>query len=399
MSFAEQVDYLRMWTPETPNWDGPMREGLAGTLQAEVKAQPVFFFENASQFTGLDPVYSTALVRGFSEGLVGRTVSNWEPFWAFASWVLAQPDPETEIQDEFSGETRLGRRWHYCRLEIARFLDATLNGELASLPLTERASVWQLIAMLTRDPSPAPADEAPEDKCRMDPFALSLNTVRGEAMHAVFSFIHWIRSHSPEAAPGGENLGDVPEARAALEAGLDPQLEPSLTIRSIFGANLPRLAHWAEAWLCDHLEEIFPTQGQDELREIAWGTFLRFSRVNSRALALLRQQYSAAIAKMSQDVLVEHRGKDARVSLGQHLVVYYCRGSLDFEQPGDLLAAFFARVPEPVRAEVLAFVGRSLAQSNEPIPPEIFARLLKLWNWQVQRATTAGGAGFQDKVA
>jgi hypothetical protein len=52
-----------------------------------------------------------------------------------------------------------------------------------------------------------------------------------------------------------------------------------------------------------------------------------------------------------------------------------------------------------VRAEVLAFVGRSLAQSNEPIPPEIFARLLKLWNWQVQRATTAGGAGFQDKVA
>jgi len=399
MPFAEQVDYLRMWQPETPNWDGPTREGLAGTFLAEVKTKPVFFFENASQFTGLDPVYATALVRGFSEGLEGKGIFNWEPFWAFASWVLAQPDPETEIQDEFSGETQLERRWQNSRLEIARFLDAILNDKLASLPLTERAAVWQLIDALTRDPNPAPADEAAEGKCRMDPFTLSLNTVRGEAMHAVFSFIHWIRSHSPEAAPSGGNLDDVPEARAALEARLDAQLEPSLTIRSVFGANIPRLAHWAEVWLCDHLGEIFPAQNRNELGDIAWSTYLRFSQVNSKAFTLLHQQYTAAIARMLQDGLVEPRDRDARVSLGQHLVLCYCRGGLDFEQPGDLLAAFFARAPEPVRAEVLAFVGRSLVQSNEPIPPEIFARLLKLWNWQVQRATIGGGAGYQEVVA
>jgi hypothetical protein len=399
MPFAEQVDYLRMWQPETPNWDGPTREGLAGIFQAEVEAQPVFYFKHASQFTGLDPVYATALVRGFLEGLAGKTVSNWGPFWVFASWVLAQSDPEAEIQDEFSGETQLGRRWQDCRLEIARFLDATLNDKLASLPLTERAAVWQLIEALTRDPNPAPADEAPEGKCRMDPFTLSLNTVRGEAMHAVFSFIHWIRSHSPEAAQSDGNLDDVPEARAAFEARLDAQLEPSLTIRSVFGANIPRLAHWAEVWLGEHLEEIFPAHGQSELRDIAWGTYLRFSHVNSRAFALLRQQYTAAIAKIPQDGLVEPRDRDARVSLGQHLVLYYCRGGLDFEQPGDLLATFFARAPEPVRAEVLAFVGRSLTQSHEPIPPEVFARLLKLWNWQVQRETTPGGAGLQHEVA
>jgi hypothetical protein len=399
MSFAEQVDYLRAWKPETSNWDSPVREGLAGILQAEVKAQPLPFFENANQFAGLDPLYSTALVRGFSEGLGGKTVLNWASFWAFAGWVLAQPDPETEIRDEFSGKTQLGRRWQSCRLEIARFLDATLNGTLAPLSPAERASVWPLIDVLRRDSNPSPADEVREDERIMDPLTLSLNTVRGVAVHAVFSFIHWIRSHSPTEFHGGRNLDDVPEARGVLETLLDRQLEPSLTIRSVFGLNLTRLEYWAETWLRAHLEQVFPVPGQDEQQRIAWETFIRFSLADSKTLALLHQQYSAAIAAMSPPGLERRRQHGTLVCLGQNLVMNYCRGILDFEQPGDLLKAFFARSPEPVRTEVMAFVGRSLAQSNGPIPTEILARLLRLWNWLVQRETPAGGPGFHGKAA
>jgi hypothetical protein len=58
----------------------------------------------------------------------------------------------------------------------------------------------------------------------MDPYTSSLNTVRGEALHAVFSFVHWIRSQSREAISGSQDFDDVPEVRAALEAFLDPQL-------------------------------------------------------------------------------------------------------------------------------------------------------------------------------
>jgi len=399
MPLAEQVHFLRMWNPATPSWDGPVREGLAATLQAAVTSQPVSFFEHADQFAELDPVYATALARGLSEGLEGKTISNWKPFWAFASWVLTQPDPEIGIRDEFSGETGLGRRWQNCRLEIARLLDAALNGELAPLPLAERACVWHLIDVLTRDPNPAPVDEVSEDERVMDPFAMSLNTVRGMAVHAVFSFVFWIRSHAPRSDQGARNLDDVPEARAALEALLDPQLETSLTIRSVFGANLTRLTYWAEAWLSDHLEQIFPEQGLNEQCEIAWQTFIRFSRVDAKTLALLRQQYSAAIATMSQDAVAGPRHLDSRVNLGQNLVMSYCRGVFDFQHPGNLLAAFFTRAPEAARGKVMAFVGRALAQPNGPLPIEMFARLLKLWNWLVQSETPSGGPGFQDKAA
>lgn len=399
MPFGEQVGFLRTWKPNTSNWDGPVREGLAAILQAEATARSVYYFEHADQLTGLDPLYSTALVRGFSEGLDGKSVLNWKPFWLFATWVLEQPDPEIEIRDEFSGLTQLGRCWQSCRLEIARFVDAILNGKLAPLPLIERKSVWQLITALMRDPRPVSAEETHDDEHVMDHLALSLNTVSGVAVHAVFSFVSWIRSHSPEGARAGQSLDDVPEARDALEALLDPLIESALTIRSVFGANMTRLAYWAETWLRDHLERILPVQGQNDQSEIAWKTFIRLSHTNLKTFVLFRQQYSAAIARMPQNVLREHRHRDSRVSLGQILVVSYYQGILDFEQPDNMLEAFFTRAPESVRADVMAFVGRSLAQSKELISPEVFARLLTLWNWLVQHEDPSGGPGFQDRVA
>jgi hypothetical protein len=160
---------------------------------------------------------------------------------------------------------------------------------------------------------------------------------------------------------------------------------------------MTRLAFWAETWLREHLEQILPVQGQDDQSEIAWKTFIRLSHTNSKTFALFRQHYSAAIARMSQDVMGEHRHRDSRVSLGQILVVSYCRGIL--EQPDNMLEAFFTRAPESVRAEVMAFVGRSLAQSDGPIPPEILARLLLLWNWLVQHESPSGGPGSEYKAA
>jgi hypothetical protein len=338
-------------------------------------------------------------VRGFSDGLDEKTVSNWKPFWLFATWILEQPDPDTKIRDDFSGSTQLGRRWQPCRLEIARLVDAILDGKLALLPLNERKSVWQLIAALMRDPRPASAEETHDDEHVMDHLALSLNTVWGVAVHAVFSYVRWIRSHSSDEVQGGQDLDDVPEARDALESLLDPRIESALTIRSIFGANMPRLAFWAETWLREHLERIFPVQGQNDQAEIAWKTFIRLSHTNFTTFALFRQQYSAAIARMPQDVLGKHCHRDSRVSLGQILVVSYCRGIIDFEQPDHMLETFFARAPGSVRAEVMVFVRRSLAQSDGPIPPEILARLLTLWNWLVQHESPSGGPGFECKAA
>ena len=170
-------------------------------------------------------------------------------------------------------------------------------------------------------------------------------------------------------------------------------------MRSIFGANITRLAFWAELWLREHLGRIFHVQGQDNLREIAWDTFIRFSHPNAKTLSLLQAEYATAFARMPQDTGDVRRHEDARVCLGQHLIMNYWWGSLDFEKPDDLLAAFFVRAPETVRAQVMAFIGRSIAQSTESIPPDILGRLVKFWNWRIALAIAVKGVGFQNELA
>lgn len=398
MPLPQQIDYLRTWEPGQSGWDGPTREGLAATLQVQVKADPVSYLEVANRFTELDPTYVSRLLMGLREGLKGSQVTDWGPFWALARWIIQQPDADTEMQDELTGRLRRGRRWRYSRLEVTRVLCAVLEHGLAVLPLSERASVWEPISALMHDPDPGPEDEK-HGGSGSEPFNLSLNTVRGGAVHAVFAFVRWVRSHSPEASQGGCDLNDLPEARDALEACLDSRNEPSLTVRSVFGANLAGLAFWADSWLSEHLHAIFPTEGHDDLWDAAWATFMRVSPPRPKMLGLLRRQYADAITRMPSNAWMHHAHEDIRATLGQHLVLYYCWGDLELEEPDGLIEAFYSRAPDEVRAQVMALLGQTLDRASEPVPSEVLERLVKFWSWRFQRATKHKGEGFREEVA
>lgn len=397
-SMAEQADYLRTWEPEGSGWNGPAREGLAGVLQASVKSRPEPYLAELERFLNVEPLYAAAILRGLGEGLKGIPVSHLPSLWKFARWLLAQPDPQTEITDEFTNRVSSGRRWQSARLELARLLDALLRGAAKTLPATERTAIWPLLAELAHDPDPNAADEARDRENNRDPFTHSLNSVRGEAVHATFSYISWLRRSGGEATPGQE-FDDLPEVGTEFARLLDPQQEPAEAIRSIFGVNVGRLAFWAESWFMRNLPQIFPSDSHRELYQAAWEGYIHFSRANSKMLALLREQYRTAVESMSQMDNVGSRHNDVRIKLGEHLVVNYWWGKLDFTQPDDLLARFFQRAPRPVRAAVLAFVGRSVAQAEGAIPPEIHDRLVRFWKWRVAVAIGPDGKGHRAELA
>ena len=75
----------------------------------------------------------------------------------------------------------------------------------------------------------------------MDPMTLSLNTNRGEAMHAAIEYALWIYRDvegKGEAMSAGFDL--IPEARSLLEHRLDLSVEQSHAVRAVFGRWLPR---------------------------------------------------------------------------------------------------------------------------------------------------------------
>ncbi len=386
MPFAAQLEHLRNWKPAGASWNGPTQEGLAGTLQVAITANPMPYFERADEFIGLEPVYLCPLFRGLGEGLKGKPVTAWAPFWRLTTWILAQPDPVTSLTDDFTGKAGPGRRWQSVRTEVARIANALLRGESILFPPAERTGIWPVIAALADDPNPTPDEDRRDEKNNSDPYTHSLNTVRGEAVHGVFQYLRWVRRFAKEGSSPDLNLEDVPEARAALERRLDPKVDPSPAIRSIFGANLTWLAYGAETWLRAHLAEIFPEKGERQLQRAAWETYVLTNQANSKLLDLLRPQFATAIHKMSPAAEIKSRHEDPRVALGQHLVANYWWGKLDFANPRDLLTEFYARAPQAVRAEVMTYIGRSVAQASGPLPGDIRTRLVKFWEWRLEQA-------------
>lgn len=383
MSLAVQLTFLHDWVPDREAWNGPTREGLAGTLQAAIVADPLPYFERADEFVGFDPDYISAVFRGLGGGLKGKPVVHWGPFWRLTNWVLAQPDPVVAITDEFTNHTGPGRKWRTPRIEIVRMAEALVRGESITITANERKPLWAVIETLAEDPNPTPAEDQTNARGSYDSYTQSLNTVRGEAVHAIFQYMRWVRRLTTGTEPDLK-LADLPEARAALERRLDPKIDPSPAIRSVFGANLGWLAFAAEDWMRGQLPAIFPTPGERPLYRAAWETYITVNSASSKLLELLRNEYAHAITHMSDTPEVKSQHEDLRVALGQHLVANYWWGNLEFVRPDDLLVSFYHRAPQEVRSEVMTFIGRSVAQAKGPLPPDIRDRLIKFWEWRLR---------------
>lgn len=121
---------------------------------------------------------------------------------------------------------------------MANLLEVGLNaGNGSGIPFNFRSEVWNTIRPLTQDPDPTPEHEIRFGGSNMNPNELSINTVRGNAMHAVVRYALWIRRHFEQMGDRGElirrGFDEMPEVRQVLDEHLDPDQEPSLGIRSV----------------------------------------------------------------------------------------------------------------------------------------------------------------------
>lgn len=386
LSLAEQADYLRSWVPTGNTWNGPSREGLAAIFRVAIAQNVEPYLHQATVFIGLGPEYIGSYFSALWEKMRDGTAHPMASVWSLARWMLEQPDDEVRIQDELTRSERRGRRWYSARLGLTRLLHALLRSEERPLPISDRQTIWELIERLAEDPDPTihARAESGDDEGHMGPFNNSLNTVRGETFHAAFEYVGWVKRTLGKDDPQGL----PPEAKALLEKHLNPLIEPTLTVRAVYGASINRLALWDKAWFEVNRKKIFPGPDHPRLDVIAWGVFVTHSRIYLDVLQLLQEEFRRAVRRMEPPASPNSR-TDARIFLGRYLVVLYWSGHIDFAESTNLLAEFFAHAPDDVRAGVLKVVGHSLKESVGPVDQKILDRLRRLWEWRLATARPA----------
>lgn len=390
MSLEDLIDYLAAWEPSSDPW-GPSREGLGRILWDMIAKEPDRFARAAENFTRIDPTFVHALFHGWREAVSQGRGFSWGPVVALSRWVMAQ---DREIPARRSDHPELDTGWGWTRKAIAALLSVGFEKGGAEIPIGLRAEVWPAVEALTRDPEPDPAHEARYGGSNMDPAELAINTVRGEAMHALVKYGLWVRRHL-EAEPDAQErlargFGEMPEVRTTLQTHLDVGGDPSLAIRSVYGQWFPWLVLLDPEWSAGAVSRIFSTlPGEERFRDSAWETYVVFCRPYDNVVPVLRTEYVRAIESLGVHSAERRHAGDPDEHLAAHLMILFWRGRLSASEPGSLLEQFFEKAPPKIRRYAIEFIGRSLRDDPTPLPEEVVRRLQELWARRLDAARSS----------
>ncbi|MFZ0168054.1 MAG: hypothetical protein WAL64_01375 [Candidatus Dormiibacterota bacterium] len=345
---------------------------------------PARFAELAPRLRGYDPTYVRGLFGGVRDAAKGTISFDWAGALTLAVWAVQQEPSERGEATDFERD----QGWSTARQEVAWMLSAGLEPGQQTVPYALRANVWEALEPLTNDSNPTQEFEIRYGGTNMDPLSLSLNTVRGAAFHALFAFALWVRRHIEDAPDSVERLArgfdEMPEVKRVLEKHLDPQLDPSRAIRSVYGQEFPYLVLIDATWTRDHVASVFPNpQEEVELWRSAWLGYLSAPNIYSNVVEILIDEYATAVARVF-DGGEESTPESAQLS--HQLVAMYWQNLIGLEAPVGLLPEFWKRAPAKDRGEALTFVGLTL--SRIPHASEgVISRLMALWEFRTKALT------------
>ena len=392
MTIDELVEYLKSWK-QTGEEVSAEPEGLGRQLTAVVSSSPEKFVKKANEFKGLDPIYVKSILSGFQEAVKQNNTLQWSPIINLCQWVVDQP---REIPGRKTWYSHIDPGWVWTRLEIARLLVTAFESDTQQIPFELRDDIWKVLQLLTDDPDPTPEYEkkyAGYGNMKMEPYTISINSTRGEAMHAVVRYAIWVRQNIRKQPDSDKLLNkgfaELKEVREILDKHLDLTKDPSLAIRAVYGWWFPQLVAIDRVWATNNAPKIFPSD--EEFREYldaAWVTYLTFCKLYTNVFEILIDQYSHAVDQIGP-ILTESRqlqGPEER--LASHLMHLLASDKIKPDEPDSLLRRFFQKAPDSLRGFAMQQVGLALKNSAEKAIAPIMDKLKALWQWRLEEANS-----------
>jgi hypothetical protein len=398
---VDLVNYLKSWTPVEGQIHGATPEGLGRDLRTIVGRNPEFYATSAGLFAEIsEPTYIRAVLEGLREALGEGRPFDWPPVIDLCVWA-SRREREMPGRGSENHYMQADPDWGGVRAAIARLLNSGFTSNSNRIPFKLRGQVWQAIEPITDDPDPqtdpqfASLDEENGDVSKSGPAIASpvnllsdaINSVRGSIMETVIRYAVWVQnegkqgSSSPIEAKRG--FGVMPEVQTILERHLDPSIDDSPVIRSVYGEHFCDLVELDRSWVEAQTSVIFPGK-EPTLWRAAWDAYLGCCPPAEQVFRSLKDDYALAIQELGSETIDRGSGASPDHPLIRHLMVLYWREHLDLR--GGLIQDFYNKASAVMRGRALNYVGWSLRNWNGPIPPEAAVRLKKLLEWRVENA-------------
>ncbi|WP_420443123.1 hypothetical protein [Candidatus Poriferisodalis sp.] len=378
---SQVVEYLQRWRPDdsSARGFGPSIRGLGQTFRAAVVDRAADFSTEADLLGDLDPTYVRSFLDGIEDAVKAGVSVSWAPLLRLMAAVVEHPfEPDEDVR---SWDRDPGWRW--ARGATASLIKTGVTDRDNRISFQWRDAVWQILEPLTSDPDPSPATEATRIDGSPRFHNLSINSNRGTAMHAVVEFALWCRREFEASGADIESGFDLlPEVRTVLQAHLQPEQDPSLAIRTVYGQWLPWLALLDERWVIENTSQIFPRAPElSGFRDAAWDTYICWCSPYDSVFRAIRGEYEAAVERVSARPEADSPNDERPdQQLGQHLVILWWRSTA----PHSLLDRWFELADDELAAGVMNYVGTALRNTEGDIDPEIHARIRELWDSRIE---------------
>lgn len=393
---------LRQWSDlEAP----PSREAVGFLIRQAAKQNPERFAREAGSFEGTDATFVRDLFEGLRDAAKSGDSFSWGPVLALGRWAVDQPrEIKGRSQKAWHTEKRgADPHWGWARKALAELLEQGLAAQKSScrIPYTLSEEVWRALKPLLSDPDPTPEsdDEYKTDRA----FNRALNVTRGRAMIAVMEYVNWRWHYLEEQKDPGDkvSMSDMPEAEKVLSMYLNPSIEPSPSIRAVYGRYFSMLVHLDAQWTRKNLFQLFPEASEHgALFEAAWKSYLLSGSPAAAAFKVARDVYARVVEEIGAEVNEEAtestwgapqlRKQDR--DLAAHLMQLYVWKNLKLDD--ELLERFFDVASDDLRGYALGHVGELLEKCVVPeCHPEALRRCRALWEKRLRHIKEQDATG------
>ena len=385
---SEAIEYLGTYVePEDP-FSSFSSNGLGMTFASVVTENPEKYIADSGLLLEkkIRPLYIYQFLYGLKEAMRKDRCFDWKPAIS-----LCQQIVNLKVSDLAEPVSQREQDWHSVRRAMADLFGEALGTKRCEIPIELRSKVWEIVSHLAEDEEPTPEYEKRDGGGNLDPMTLAINTVRGEAMHAVVNYGLWLsRNQGKETVESTSKM--PPEMQLVLDAHLDVSKDPSLAIRSVYGWRLPNLFYLNREWVISKLDTIFPPQ--EEMQPFLMAALEGYisNGIYNDMFDALKKVYWNAITLLGKNQdKTGYRAADIDERLPQHLMVVYIRDP----KHDDLLEHFFLSAPAKARGQAINFVGRVILRelSGYTDKEVVINRVGQLWD---QRISTSGTTDIEE---
>jgi len=389
MSMNERIEYLKTWKP-SGEWMAPTPDGLGGVLGALVAENPEIYATEIERFMDkdIDPTYIRHTISGFCQALEKGKVLPYALLFKLCKWIVDQPAkiPGRVVPKQLRDGIEMDADWRSTRREIARLFEKVFDDKM-KLPFELRDEAWVIIKPLADDSEPSLEYETKYGGNNMDPLTLSINTVRGKALHGVIDYALWVCRNIKDDIQKREqrppSFRDMPEVANVLKTHLDLENDKSQTSRAVFGQWLPQLVNIDKEWVKSNLAQIFPHEPDfKQLRDATWNTYLMYSGLYNSVFEVIQNIYEEEVKSLAGKTIKEDSYKTPEIRLSEHVVVLYAREKIDLNE-GGLIDTIFRSASDELKYHMMDFIGRSL-QGEKDLKKNVVALFKQLWEWRIQ---------------